>query len=117
MERLFYREAFAWIRDNPREWIVLEAKKFFYFWVPIGPSYSSHSTLYWVGHAASYLTLLPFALGGFWRVVRQREQPVVLWALAGATLLTKRHLLPLATVPNTDLRPGHDRLRVRSHEK
>ena len=95
LERLFYHEAFAWIRDNPREWIVLEAKKFFYFWVPIGPSYSSHSTLYWVGHAASYLTLLPFALGGFWRVVRQREQPVVLWALAGATLLTSVIFFPL----------------------
>jgi 4-amino-4-deoxy-L-arabinose transferase-like glycosyltransferase len=95
LEQLFYREAFAWIRNNPREWIVLEAKKFFYFWVPVGPSYSSHSTLYWVGQATSYLALLPFALRGFWRVVRQREQPIVLWVLAGVTLLTSVIFFPL----------------------
>ena len=94
-ERVFYREAFSWIRANPVEWLILEAKKLFYFWVPIGPSYSSHSRLYWIGQATSYLVLLPFAVGGFLRIVRRRNQPIVLWALAGATLLTSLIFFPL----------------------
>ena len=95
LERLFYREAVTWMREHPLDWIVLLAKKCFYFWVPVGPSFSSHSRLYWIGHAASYLSLLPFAVAGFWRVVRQPSQPVVLWALAAATLLTSLIFFPL----------------------
>jgi 4-amino-4-deoxy-L-arabinose transferase-like glycosyltransferase len=94
-ERVFYREAFAWMRAHPFEWLLLELKKLFYFWVPIGPSYSSHSIRYWVGHAASYLALLPFALAGFLRIVRQPDQPVVLWGLAGSALLTALVFFPL----------------------
>ena len=95
LERAFYGHALTWMRDHPLDWLVLIAKKFFYFWVPVGPSYSSHSSLYWIGHAASYLSLLPFAIVGFWRVVRRPSQPVVLWALAGATLLTSLIFFPL----------------------
>lgn len=95
LERLFYREAVTWMREHPLDWLVLLVKKLFYFWVPVGPSYSSHSMLYWIGHAASYLSLLPFAVAGFWRVVRQPSQPVVLWALVGATLLTSLIFFPL----------------------
>ena len=95
LERLFYREAVTWMRDHPLDWLALVFKKFFYFWVPVGPSYSSRSTLYWIGHAASYLCLLPFAVIGFWRVARRPPQPVVLWALAGATLLTSLIFFPL----------------------
>jgi 4-amino-4-deoxy-L-arabinose transferase-like glycosyltransferase len=95
LERLFYREAVTWIREHPLDWLVLLAKKFFYFWVPVGPSLSSHSRLYWIGHSASYLSLLPFAVAGFWRVVRRSPQPVVLWALAVATLLTSLIFFPL----------------------
>ena len=95
LERLFYREAATWIADHPLAWLVLVAKKFFYFWIPVGPSYSSHSTLYWIGHAVSYLSLLPFAVAGFWRVTRRPPQPIVLWALAGATVLTSLIFFPL----------------------
>ena len=95
LERLFYRKAMIWMREHPLDWLVLVVKKFFYFWVPVGPSYSSHSMLYWIGHAASYLTLLPFAASGFWRVVRRPGQPIVLWSLAGATLLTSLIFFPL----------------------
>lgn len=94
-ERVFYREAFTWMRAHPVEWLVLEAKKLFYFWVPVGPSYSSHSARYWIGHAVSYLALLPFALAGFARIVRRPDQPVVLWALAGSALLTALIFFPL----------------------
>ena len=95
LEQLFYREAFTWMREHPVDWLVLLVKKNFYFWVPVGPSFSSHSHLYWIGHAASYLSLLPFAVAGFWRVVRRPSQPVVLWALAAATLLTSLIFFPL----------------------
>ena len=94
-ERVFYREALTWMRAHPAEWLVLEAKKLFYFWVPIGPSYSSHSRLYWIGHATSYLALLPFALAGFFRIVRHRDQPIVLWALAASALVTALIFFPL----------------------
>jgi 4-amino-4-deoxy-L-arabinose transferase-like glycosyltransferase len=94
-ERVYYREAFAWIREHPVEWLWLEVKKLAYFWAPVGPSYSSHSRRYWIGHAASYLALLPFALAGFVRVVRRSEQPIVLWGLAGSALLTALIFFPL----------------------
>jgi hypothetical protein len=94
-ERVFYREAFGWMRAHPLEWLVLEAKKLFYFWVPVGPSYSSHSRRYWIGHAASYLALLPFALAGFLQIVRRPRQPIVLWGLAGSALLTALIFFPL----------------------
>ena len=95
LEGLYYTEALTFIRENPLDWLALEARKLFYFWVPIGPSYSSHSVLYWVGHAASYLLLLPFALAGFLRLRRRSQQPVVLWALAGATVATSLIFFPL----------------------
>ena len=37
MEPIYYREAFAWILANPGDWLLLEARKFFYLVVPDRP--------------------------------------------------------------------------------
>ena len=65
MEPIYYREAFAWILANPWDWLLLEARKFFYLVVPIGPSYTLHSKLYLTASLVSYGLLLPFAVAGF----------------------------------------------------
>jgi hypothetical protein len=95
LERVFYGEGLAFVRDQPLAWAANQARKIFYFWVPIGPSYRGHSRLYWIAQAASYLLLLPFALAGFAQIVRRRPQPVVMWLLATTTLLTCFIFFPL----------------------
>jgi hypothetical protein len=64
MEPIYYQEAFAWIRTHPADWLRLEARKLFYLVVPIGPSYTLHSSRYRVATVASYGLLLPFAIAG-----------------------------------------------------
>ena len=95
-ERLFYREAFAFIRGDPMAWMTNQARKVFYFWIPVGPSYRSRSPLYWIGQASSYALLLPFAVAGCARIVRRQPQPVILWLLALTTFLTCFIFFPVA---------------------
>lgn len=95
LEAVFYDKAFGYIRQNPLEWAFLQVRKVFFLFVPFGPSYSSHSKLFWVAQATSYLLLVPFALVGFLRLRRRKPQPAVLWALAGATVLTCVVYFPL----------------------
>ena len=54
MEPVYYREALAWIRANPLDWLLLEARKLFYVVVPIGPSYRVHSARYYGASLISY---------------------------------------------------------------
>ena len=68
MEPVYYREALSWIRTNPGAWLALEVKKLFYLIVPIGPSYTLHSTRYLIASVVSYGTLLVLALAGFLRL-------------------------------------------------
>ena len=48
MEPIYYREALAWMRAHPIDWIGLELRKVFYLVVPIGPSYRVHSPRYYL---------------------------------------------------------------------
>lgn len=80
LDEIYYREVFAFIRDQPGSWLVLEAKKLFYTFVPIGPSYRLHSVRYYGASLVSYLVLMPFAFAGLWLLVR-RGEPSRLWAL------------------------------------
>jgi hypothetical protein len=64
MEPIYYREALAWIRAHPVDALTLLAKKAFYTVVPIGPSYTLHSTRYVVASLVSYGALLALAFGG-----------------------------------------------------
>ena len=82
MEPVYYREAFAWIRDHPTSWVALECRKLFYLIVPIGPSYTLHSTRYLAASVISYGLLLVAAIPGVVRLGARRGRSPGLWLLA-----------------------------------
>jgi 4-amino-4-deoxy-L-arabinose transferase-like glycosyltransferase len=86
LEPLFYREAVQYIAAHPFWWIGLLARKAFYTVVPIGPSYTLHSTAYLAASVASYLLLLPLAVWGWWSRRRERR-PEALFVLALSAVL------------------------------
>lgn len=87
LEPVYYREAFAFIRERPLAWLQLMARKAFYLVVPIGPSYTLHSARYFLASLVSYCLLLPLAALGFLRLRRQPVQPWGLWLLALSAVL------------------------------
>lgn len=87
MEPVYYREAFAWIRAHPLDWLALQARKAFYTVVPIGPSYRLHSRLYVAASLASYGLALAGALVGLWRWRDRLHTVTGLWLLAGSAVL------------------------------
>jgi CHASE2 domain-containing sensor protein len=56
--------------------------------VPIGPSYTLHSRLYYVTSVLSVGLLLPLALGGLWRLGSRRARLAGVWLLAAAAVAT-----------------------------
>jgi 4-amino-4-deoxy-L-arabinose transferase-like glycosyltransferase len=88
MEPVYYREAFAWMRSHPIDWLWLELRKAFYLVVPIGPSYTLHSRLYYGASVASYGLALPIALAGLARLGTRRARTPGLWLLAGSAIAT-----------------------------
>ena len=87
LEPVYYREALKTIAARPWWWLGLEARKFFYTWVPIGPSYTLHSRLYYVTTLVSYGLLAVLGFAGFWPVWRRGRRPYALWLLAGSVVL------------------------------
>ncbi len=93
LEPVYYRDALAWMRANPRAWLALVARKAFYTIVPAGPSYALHSARYRIASAAPYLLLLPFAAAGAWRwrtatrAGTDAASPAPLWLMAAGTVL------------------------------
>jgi 4-amino-4-deoxy-L-arabinose transferase-like glycosyltransferase len=87
LEPLYYREALHHIARHPLLWLGLLVKKAFYTIVPIGPSYTLHSTRYLVASVISYLLLLPFAAAGAraWR--RGGRRPEALFVLAASAVI------------------------------
>jgi len=65
----------------------LLTRKLVYQWIPIGPSYRQHSTLYAATSIASYAVALAFGLAGLIRVVRERRVPAALMLLAASQVL------------------------------
>ena len=86
LEPLYYRDALQYIARHPVWWLGLLAKKAFYTIVPIGPSYTLHSTRYLVSSLASYLLLLPLAAVGV-RVWWRRDRPEALFVLAASAVI------------------------------
>jgi 4-amino-4-deoxy-L-arabinose transferase-like glycosyltransferase len=86
MEPVYYREALSWIRSHPIDWLALEVRKAFYLVVPIGPSYTMHSRLYYGASAISYGLALPLAIAGVVRLGRRRALAPGLWLLAGSAI-------------------------------
>jgi len=87
LEPLYYREALQYIVRHPVWWLGLLGKKAFYTIVPIGPSYTLHSTKYLVSSVASYLILLPFAAAGARTWVRSRQRLESLFLLAASAVI------------------------------
>jgi hypothetical protein len=87
LEPLYYRDAVSWIRDHPAAWMALLARKLFFTVVPAGSSYTLHSTKYLVASAGAYLLLLPAAVAGAWRLLREGQPPIALWLMAISTVI------------------------------
>lgn len=81
LEPEYYRDAFRHIAARPVWWLGLIARKALYTVLPIGPSYTLHSTTYLVASVASYLLLLPFAVRGWW-LRRHDGRPEALLVMA-----------------------------------
>jgi hypothetical protein len=90
LDSAYYREALRFIAQNPGAWTALLARKLFYTFVPIGPSYRLHSRLYYVATAGCYALVLPFAVLGLIGLLRRRRagRLTALWLLALSTVVT-----------------------------
>ena len=86
LEPVYYREAFTYLADHPLWWAGLLARKFVLLWVPIGPSYTLHSSLYMWASVLSYVLALPFALAGAALLWRDRRLPLALGLMAAAVV-------------------------------
>lgn len=94
MEPVYYREALNWMRSHPIDWLGLELRKAFYLVVPIGPSYTLHSSRYYGASVISYGLVLPVAIAGFIRLGRGRQHTPGLWLLAGSAIATSLIFFP-----------------------
>ena len=92
-EPLYYREALEWIRSHPADWMLLLVRKAVFTLIPLGPSYTLHSTKYVLASAGAYLLLLPAALVGAWWLDRDRA-PVALWLMVASTVLASLVFFP-----------------------
>ena len=90
LDSAYYREALRFVAQNPGAWTALLARKLFYTFVPIGPSYRLHSRLYYVATAGCYALLLPFAVLGLIGLLRRRQagRLMAFWLLALSTVAT-----------------------------
>jgi 4-amino-4-deoxy-L-arabinose transferase-like glycosyltransferase len=86
LEPVYYAEALGFIREDPLRWLGLEARKLWYTWVPLGPSYRLHSPRYFWTSAIALLALLPAAAAGLWRAPRA-AWPAALLALAASSVV------------------------------
>ena len=86
LEPVYYREAWAFIREHPVAWLGLMARKAFYTVAPIGPSYRLHSDRYFWASVVPYLALLPFAGLGFVAARRSDALPEALLLMVAASV-------------------------------
>lgn len=88
LEPLYYRDALAQIVEHPGWWLTLLARKAFYTFVPIGPSYRLHSRKYQLGSVLPYALLAPLALIGSFRLANRGGAATPLLLLALSVVLT-----------------------------
>ena len=94
LEPLYYRDAWQYIRNSPGDWIALLVRKAFYTIVPIGPSYTLHSTKYLLASVVPYAVLAPLAVAGFIVIRRSGQSPEALYLLAASVVLTSLMFFP-----------------------
>ena len=94
LEPLYYRAAFSRIGDAPGWWLRLLVKKAFYTVVPIGPSYTLHSTRYFLASVIPYALLAPVAVVGLFRLARRGGAATPLLLLALSVVMTSLVFFP-----------------------
>lgn len=96
LDRLYYREAWRFVVEHPAAWIALDARKLFYTFVPMGPSYRLHSRRFYAASLVSYGILMPLALIGLVQLARVRRLSSLwaLWLLAASTLIVSIVFFP-----------------------
>jgi hypothetical protein len=94
LEPLYYADALRQIGERPGWWLVLLLKKAGYAIVPIGPSYTLHSTRYLLATVAPYAMLVPLASAGFLLLARRGRPPEYLYLLAASVVLTSLIFFP-----------------------
>jgi hypothetical protein len=94
LEPIYYREALRVIAERPAWWLGLEVRKLFYLIVPIGPSYTLHSTRYLTATLVSYGLLLPFGCAGLVMLARRGQWPATLGLLLFSAVVTCLVFLP-----------------------
>jgi hypothetical protein len=87
MDAVYYREALRFIVTQPLAWLALLVKKLFYTVVPVGPSYTLHSTRYFLGSVIPYGLLVPFAFAGLIRLGPRRAALWPAWLLGLSVVL------------------------------
>ena len=94
LESVYYREAFAEIARRPIWWLGLLARKVFYTFVPVGPSYTLHSRLYLAATWLAYGIVLPLGVAGFARLWTRGHWPRALWLMGWSAVLMGVVFLP-----------------------
>ena len=87
LEPLYYRDAMASIAHAPGRWVLLLGRKLFYTVVPVGPSYTLHSTRYWAASVVSYLLIAPLAILGLPPLLRAGRSPTAVLLLGASAVL------------------------------
>lgn len=75
MERIYYKEAFRFIREEPLSFFILLVKKTFYFWIPVGRSMSLFSAKHQLISHLSYFPVLLFAIAALITLIRRKMTP------------------------------------------
>jgi hypothetical protein len=94
LEPIYYREALGTIAAHPAWWLGLEGRKFFYLWIPIGPSYLLHSRVFLAATWVSYGLVAPLGLFGLWRLARSASPPRGLLLLLASAVVACLVFLP-----------------------
>jgi hypothetical protein len=96
LDRAYYQEAFGFIAGHPVQWLSLVARKLFYTFAPIGPSYRLHSTLYFGTSLVSYAILFALGLAGLRTLAAGRglSGGWALWLLAASTVIMSLVFFP-----------------------
>jgi len=94
LEPLYYRAAFEQIAEHPGWWAGLLVKKAFHTFVPVGPSYTLHSTKYLLASVIPYAVLAPLALIGLLRLAPRGGAITPLLLLALSVVVTSLVFFP-----------------------
>ena len=86
-EPYYYRAALTYLADHPADAARLVVKKLFYTFVPIGPSYTLHSPLYYWATVLSYGALFLLTLPGLPAMRRHAHPPRALGLLVLSSVL------------------------------